>query len=209
MSIENKLDYWIDRLKIQWKGMGKLKYLPLFVIYIIIPFSVWLYSRIDHEYYFDYLEEQLVFFVPLLSVWWALLLLQQYVEGEGRELLWIEKGNRLVDIIIYLFLYMLTLIPMILYIMNNMTRGLIVIPVLLLQSFMFSGCFYMLSMVCASISVGFVVVFIYALFSGNRIMSLATKIGFDGLQSTLFYLIAGIFCFIIGEMYHAFREKNG
>ncbi len=208
MSFESKIDYWIDRIRIQWKGMGILKYLPLFINYIIIPISVWIYMQVDPEYYMDYFVEQLVFFVPLLAVWWELLLMQQYIEGEGRELLWIEKSSKIADTLLYLFFYLLTLIPIFLFIINNIPYSEDLMIVLLFQSFMFSGCFYMLSMVCASVSVGFVVVFIYALFSGNRISTIVTALGFEGMQSSLFYLTAGVLFFAIGEVYHRGREKR-
>lgn len=207
MSIENKLDYWVDRIRIQWQGMGWWKYLPFLVIYIFLPINVWIYSRIDAVYYIDYLEEQAVFFVPLMAIWWELLLLQQYIEGEGRELLWIERSSKLADCVFYLCMYFLCLGPLLIYLMNYIEEGDHILPALLSQSFLYSGCFYMVSLLTSSISMGFIIVFIYSLFSENRIAFLLDGVGFGGIQSPLVYTIAGVFLFIIGERYYRTHEK--
>lgn len=208
MSIENKLDYWVDRIKIQWLGMGLWKYLSFLVVYALIPFNVWIYSRIDSEYYIQYLEEQAIFFVPLIAIWWELLLLQQYIEGEGRELLWVERSSKLADCIIYLGMYFVCLLPLLVFLVNHIEKDDYIIPVLLSQSFLYVGCFYMVSLFTLSISSGFIIVFIYSLFSENRIASLLTAVGFDGFRSPLIYCIVGFLFFLVGESYYKYYEKK-
>ena len=207
MSIEGKLDYWLSGLWIQWKGMVRLKYLPFIVNYIIIPVSLYIYWRMHVEYFTDHIKEQVFFFVPIMSVWWEILLLQQYVEGDGRELLWINNQNKLFDIIVYFILYIISLFPILKFVMEIMEDGYEVIPLLLAQCFMYTGVVYMFCLIFSSVAMAFIPIFVYTLFADNRISLMLSYNAVGSFQTPMYYMEAGIIFIILGLIYKRYHKK--
>ena len=85
-----------------------------------------------------------------------------------------------------------------------MPRAVIILPKLLSQSFMFSGIIYMMGILTDSISYGFILIFAFSLFSGNRLDKLLRGFGIEPVQSSLGYVVIGIICFAGGII----MEKN-
>ena len=208
MSIEGKLDYWLSGLWIQWKGMGRLKYLPFIVNYIIIPVSLYIYWKMDAKYFTDHINEQIFFFIPIMSIWWEILLLQQYVEGEGRELLWIHKQNKLLDIMVYFILYIVSLFPILKFVMDKMDDSYEVIPLLLAQCFMYTGVVYMFCLIFSSVAIAFIPIFVYTLFADNRISLMLSYDAVGSIQTPMYYMFAGVIFIMFGGTYNKFRNKK-
>lgn len=208
MSFERKIELWAEKLVIEWRAMGRTKYLPFIVNYLLTPVGALVYKRLKEEFYLSYLEDQLVFFVPLAAVWWILLIMQQYVEGDGRETLHIRGKSKASGIIAFYGIYIISLIPIFSYILSAMPRALIVIPVLILKSFMFVGIFYMISILMGSVSYGFIIVFVLSLFMENRLGKVLKLFGLGLADSAAGYGLTGLICMAAGIFSEKFFEKR-
>lgn len=203
MSIERKLKNRINRLFLQWKGIGKLMYLPFFVTYILLPLSVYAFGRISEEYDPEsYFQELSLLFIPIMSVWWSVMILQEYVEGNGHELLWLHERGKVLDVLIYFILYFVTAYPIIAYSMNIWGIELDFYLFLFSQSFFYLGVVYVLSFLAKSVVVAFIPIFAYNLYANDRISVILESLNATGIQSTGSYFMAGIICFILGITYH-------
>lgn len=208
MSFERKIGLWKERLIIEWRAMGRTKYLPFIVNYVLTPLGLLVYKRLKEEFYLEYLEDQIVFFVPLVSVWWSLLIMQQYVEGDGREILHIRGKGMAADVAAFYGIYIISLIPIFSYVMASMPRAFIVIPVLLLKSFMFVGIFYMVSVLMGSVSYGFIIVFVLSLFMENRLGTVLRMFGLGLADSAAGYGLTGLICMAAGIFSEKLFEKR-
>ena len=208
MSVEGKIDLWKERLIIEWRAMGRTKYLPFIVNYLLTPLGALVYKRLKSEFYLSYLEDQIVFFAPLVAVWWILLIMQQYVEGDGREILHISGKSRASGVIAFYMIYIISLIPIFLYILANMPRALIVIPLLFFKCFMFVGIFYMISVLMGSVSYGFIIVFVLSLFMENRLGMLLRLLGLGLADSSAGYGLTGLICMTAGISSEKLFEKR-
>ena len=94
MFTERRLGAWFEKIRLEWRGLGKTKYLPFIVNYIVLPLFVVVCANASYmnkeDYYF---AENGSYFIPFMSVWWMILILQEYVEGIGSEVIRIYDKN--------------------------------------------------------------------------------------------------------------------
>ncbi len=83
------------------KSIGVLVYIPLIIINVILPLLTYLVyrqygisSRLEIS-----IQEYSQWLLPLACVWWPMFVMKEYIEGDGRELLYINKtSNRFLDL---------------------------------------------------------------------------------------------------------------
>lgn len=206
MCAEGRL---LNRLRIvwiQWKGMKKIKYIPFLVNYILLPATILVLKRLpDSSYPEIYIEELVFLFIPALSTWWPVCILQEYIEGDGAETLRLYERSKLADVCAYLLLYYLCIIPLIVCLMNLFPDIEPEIYLRLLTQCIFSvGAVYMFSFMFHSITAAFIPVLAYDLFAGNRIYRLLESINMANIETSGFYVFGGLVFFLIGATYHRY-----
>lgn len=83
------------------KSIGVLAFIPLIVINVILPLLTYLVyrqygksSRLEIS-----IQEYSQWLLPLACVWWPMFVMKEYIEGDGKELLYINKPcNKLLDL---------------------------------------------------------------------------------------------------------------
>ena len=112
MFTERRLGAWFEKIRLEWRGLGKTKYLPFIVNYIVLPLFVVVCANASYmnkeDYYF---AENGSYFIPFMSVWWMILILQEYVEGIGSEVIRIYDKNKMPEMFFYFAIYILSIIP--------------------------------------------------------------------------------------------------
>lgn len=200
MSLERKIDYWMDRIVLQWKSMGKYKYVSFLYFYCILPITICFLKRIDPGGYLDYFEQLIMFFIPLFATWWISLVMQEYVEGDGRELLHIGNDGRLWDVIIFSLIYLISLFPLFIYVENIMPRAIIVIPIILAKSLLFVGISYFFCVLSSNVAVGIIINVTLGLFLEGRLGTVLGYMGLENYISVLGYMSLGLCLLLCGKI---------
>jgi hypothetical protein len=199
MYVERKLNLWIEKLFLQWKGVGKVMYLPLLINYIILPLFCIICGKssitYDEHYYFI---EYGFYFIPFLSVWWILMVLQEYMEGIGHEVIWIYDRHKFIDILTYFILYVIAMIPLFLWVHKYWLIDNSTIILLLSQSFLYFGITYFMIFTFHSILTAIVPIFAYTLFSDTLLSNLIDTLKIYDFRNTRGYLFIGICLLILG-----------
>lgn len=199
MSFKGKLKLWLERLKFQWQGCGKLMYIPFLVNYIIFGLTVYVIAKNSpNDTVTSVFVTQMYYFVPIMSVWWIMLILQEYVESDGHEVLWVYDKNKVWDVIAYTVFYIVSLLP-------HLDIGLVYLDVemetfllIFAQCIFYSGVTFALSMMTGSIVSGFVFAIAYTLYIKGRLSEIISAMEMYGLMSKGGYLFAGVIFFILG-----------
>lgn len=110
-------EYWITLVRnmyFQLKGIGIFVLVPLIGLYFLIPLSNWLtyqfYRDVDILYMSILKECQ--FYIPLLSVWYLLFLLEHLVEEPGHELLYVGGWNKLPQLLLPYGGFLVLMLPL-------------------------------------------------------------------------------------------------
>lgn len=110
-------EYWIKLLRnmyFQLKGIGIFVLVPPVGLYLLVPLSNW----ITYEFYKDmdmlYMNilKECQFFLPLLSVWYILFMLEHYAEEPGHELLYVGGWNKLCQLLLPYVGFLLLMLPL-------------------------------------------------------------------------------------------------
>lgn len=174
-------------------------YVPLAVNYILLPVTVYIMARssMSHKISIAFVE-QLYYFVPVMSVWWIMLILQEYVEGDGHEVLWVYNKNKICDVLAYTALYLISLLP-------HLDIGVMYLDVyienftfLFAQCIFYSGVTFFLGMATRSVVPGFVFALAYTLYSSGRISEIMDAVNLRSLDSERGYLFSAAVCFVLG-----------
>ncbi len=94
-----------QRLIYHLKSIGKLAFVPIIVVDIIIPivnFYTYMQGGIQELRFNIILLAQN--FIPFFSVWWIIFVLREYVESDGKELLYVNKSRSKFTDILYLYI---------------------------------------------------------------------------------------------------------
>lgn len=209
MSIEERLNNRYMHIMLQWKAMKPIKYVPFVTNYILLPITLYLLSKqVGNDRVDLYFSQLTYLFVPIMSVWWILLILHEHIEGNGAEVLWIYEKGKLFDVLVFWGIYIISLIPGILYSFTLWLFDFSFYLQIISQSFFYAGAIYMLSFIFKSISTAFIPIFAYNMYADNRIFNILEKVNLKQIQSSGYYFFAGIICFGIGITYHQKIEKH-
>lgn len=83
---------YLDVAMINFKTMGKLAFVPFFVIFGFIPF-VFIVSYLVGNFTVDVITALPKLLLPMFSGWWILLFLREFIESDGNELLYVYSGK--------------------------------------------------------------------------------------------------------------------
>lgn len=150
----------MERFWLQVKAMKVLFFVPFIAYYCVIPLGVWAMSKGDDFYYDDALSEMCYLVVPFMCTWWLYLVLREYVEGDGREVLLLGK-DALFSALMFLGLNVICIVPLFLI---QQDAGMLV-PELLIISIFMNGMTYFVAFYSKSITAAVFVVMLYSAFS--------------------------------------------
>jgi hypothetical protein len=105
---------WIAKSYYQIKGIGYLAWVPVVVLYIILPatnYAVYSYGHSVDELYINILENS-QYICPLFSVWYVLFVLYHFIEQPGCDVLYVNRINKLPDLIFPYLFYILLMLPL-------------------------------------------------------------------------------------------------
>lgn len=154
----------IHSILYQLKGLRFLFYVPFFLIYMVIPIlCIQSYFAVGIS---DSLYQTIITFtqmlIPVMSVWWLILVFREYIESEGNEILFLyAKRIKLADAGILFCFFIITILPFYItccFIFQNFIFEFIKIVMVCTFYFGFS---YLLIFLSASIAITWMIVFIY------------------------------------------------
>lgn len=109
MYFKRHLTFFFQRIIYHFKSIKYLFFVPVVMMVAVIPllnlFSAQKFS-VAEEAFADILKIDFMLF-PVLSVWWSLFILKEYVEADGYELLYVCRNKiKLLDALLPFFLFL-------------------------------------------------------------------------------------------------------
>ena len=210
MFAEGKLKFmlWFERLYLQWRGIGKLKYVPFLVNYLILPVSIKILGsapgQYDEPYYFF---ELAFYFIPFMSVWWILMIMQEYVEGMGNEVIKIYDRQKVFDIVVYFVLYVISIQPLYKYAKLYWEADDLTMQLIISQGFFYLGISYLIIILFKSIVAAVVPIFMFTLLSGLHFSNIAERMHINDFRTVGGYVVIGGICLMLGVIMQTPVEK--
>ena len=154
----------LERCYLQGKNMKVSFFVPFFAFYILIPLYAYVQNILNDFTYFDSVTFSSLDIVPVACVWWIYLILKEYIEGDGNELL-ILKGGIMPVIGYYFCLTILCYLPVFLLgIFCEEEPMELFLPLCLITFFMY-GLVLAISFLFRNISMAVLVVLVYSIYN--------------------------------------------
>lgn len=218
MSAKKCIEVILFRLKIQYKSMGVLFYVPLIFNWLVIPSIVLIsyHKTPDVETAYDTISTFSQIFSVILSVVWSIFLQNEYIEAQGNETLFLNDRNQIKNVSAWMLIYMLQLLlPFSVY--GALIDSVIWAEYLKINIYIFfiTGLTYFLIYFIKSNTFALLVLILYTAFSVTPIFE-NFPIGFmdtrffsiDIFKSkTVFFLLCGVLLWIIGFFLNKFFRK--
>lgn len=98
----------------QLKGIGIFVLIPPAGLYILVPLSNWVTYQIyqDMDMLYTNILKECQFYLPLLSAWYLLFLLEHLVEEPGHELLYVGGWNKLPQLLLPYLGFLILMLPL-------------------------------------------------------------------------------------------------
>lgn len=164
MCFKKYLTLLIRRTILHLKGMGLLFWIPVAMVYGLIPLIAVLTCRkygISGEFVTNVIQFSLLL-IPLFSCWWAIFLLREYLEGDGNEILYVcrAKGKGADVLFTFIVYFVGVLIQYSVYIALMPRMALEVVRLLCISLF-YLGLSYFLMFLTRSTAVTVMAVLVY------------------------------------------------
>ncbi|OYD08992.1 hypothetical protein [Paludifilum halophilum] len=198
-------------LRLDWKSMGILAYVPVAVVALLTG-----YYTIDPPHDIFYVIRTLEMSVPVFASWWSIFLMQEYVEGVGGETLFSYPLHRwkmgTLRILIFWMLYLsivAVLLGWVQFLMPDTDLFFSLLIELGIQSFFFAGLGFLFIVVTknTSWSMGLVIVYTSTLLTGGNLIPVSNIFVFRDeppsldqiLSPAIKPLLFGILCWVIAQ----------
>lgn len=199
MYVKRKLTIWLEKIYLQWKGLGKIKFLPFIANYIILPIFVLVCARISGIYSKGiYFAQYGSFFIPFMSVWWIIMVLQEYVEGTGSEVVRMHDRIKLPEVIIYFLFYLISMLPLFTIANKYWDTNMDEIILLVTQCIFYLGIAYFMIFTFRSILAAIIPTLTYTLFSMSIIGDIIEKLHINDFRNSLGYVVVGVILLVLG-----------
>lgn len=199
MFTERRLGAWFEKIRLEWRGLGKTKYLPFIVNYIVLPLFVVVCANASYmnkeDYYF---AENGSYFIPFMSVWWMVLILQEYVEGIGSEVIRIYDKNKMLEMFFYFAIYILSIIPISVFAVKIWKVDVDTIEMFMAQSVFYFGLIIFMTFTFRSILAAVVSVLGYTLLSQSILDEIWEKFRLNDFRDVKGYIFVGVCLLILG-----------
>lgn len=98
----------------QIKGIGAFCWIPVFVLYILIPCASYcVYSNFqDKDELYEFFVEMSQYVCPIVSVWFLFFILYHFIEQPGCEVLYVDGIYKLPELLFPYILYAVLMLPL-------------------------------------------------------------------------------------------------
>lgn len=167
--------------------MGRL-FIPVIIAYVILTVVCFYYRReaIRYPDFFRYVTEWCHRIVPMFACWWVLVLYDEFVSGEGNELLYLYLSPKAVLKVqfVAVMLYFVWIASYIGAMQFFFEMKPFFVLRLCAESFFISGAAYLLVSLVRNTGVPVLLIFIYCAYLDQRLRVCTEYLG--GLSSSLF-----------------------
>lgn len=198
--------FCMEHFFLQLRGVGKWYFVPVVVLYILLPiliFADYCTSRDAIKNIESTFATQCLFFMPVLSVWWVFLVMKEYIEGEGREVLYLNGHSKLMEVVMLYIYYVIHLIPFFWiasFFIPEIAIGLFF--QMTLASFFYCGLGYLLLYLIKNIAIAFLPLMCYSMYGSSTGIKVAflnhASYWVDPAKYAMEIVIAGCICFLAG-----------
>lgn len=198
------IKFYLEHFFLQLRGVGKWYFVPIVVLYILLPFLIFMDYCTSTDSIESIFATQCVFFMPVLSVWWVFLVMKEYIEGEGSEVLYLNGHSKLMEVVMLYIYYVIHLIPFF-WVASFFIQGIAIglFFQMTLASFFYCGLGYLLLYLMKNIAIAFLPLMCYSMY-GSR--SNILKVAFlnhatywvDPMKYAIEIIVAGCICFGVG-----------
>ncbi len=200
MIKKNSINKIITRSYYQMKGIGVFCWIPVFVLYILIPCAGYCtyFNFQDMDEVYEYFVETSQYVCPLFSVWFFFFILYHFIEQPGCEVLYVDGIYKLPELLFPYILYTVLMLPLFGvygWLFSNLWW---LYLKLCLVDILYAGIVYAFSYLFRRIVPGIIVVLLYSVLvfiEGNGNTGFLTY--FSGEVNTGCKLIAELFPFLI------------
>lgn len=119
MYLKRNLMYSIRSLGFQLKGIGVFIWVPLLVMYVIFPsihiiaYQMPIIENTTAEsQLYDSILRMTQYFIPLLSVWWPIFVLEHNIEEPMHELLYLKSRIKLGNLMLLYIGFLICMVPL-------------------------------------------------------------------------------------------------
>lgn len=226
MRIARNLRKCIQGLWFQLKGIGVFVLVPVLVLYGLIPlinylayqFQIHVPGAGDGMLY-DNILRMTQYFIPLLSVWWSLFVLEHYVEAPSHELLYLDHRLKLGELLFLYVAFLILMIPLfVVYTRIFPTFWWLFLKLAVLNLFYLASAYciaYMFGkLLPAILLVLFYTIYVItessvAVLTEEYLMPLSEKIGIDFLKWMTGYILLAVLLLVIGGIANYFYPERG
>lgn len=196
----------MERMLLQWKGMGIVKYVPFVVCYLLVPVTIYILTLYDdaHDYKADIAWGQIMLFYPIMSAWWITLVMEISTNSDG-ELFYLYEKNKWADALICYVAFLISVLPICLYMLNKWPDDIYPFDFVELfsQCFLSVGIVYLISCFLKSITISFTIMLVFNMFTHGRISDIVDNLSGDYIAQYIFtsipFLVLGIICLLLGK----------
>ena len=149
------------------RSMKKIFFVPFFVFYALIPYAIWI-----AEQSILVVEDRLTLLTglcgeiaPIFSVWWLYLVLKEYIEGDGHELLQLHGNVRFISVVLY-FLSVISYLPVFLCEGDSTELCQLFFQLCCITFFMYGLVLAVISVI-KNVSFGILIMLLYHVFANN------------------------------------------
>lgn len=168
-------------------------FVPLFILGVVLPFMcVFFYNHYnkDMQLFMQNIIIQLHLFIPLLSSWWTILILKDFYESDGNELLYLYYRPRHLLVVhcmsVVMYIGMIIVFFFIFQIFTNAT--IFFMYQLIVESLVVSSLVYFLCMALQNTGTGLLIVLSYCvyinLFDSLRVLTFMSIFPMNGEASS-------------------------
>ncbi len=196
----------MERMLLQWKGMGIVKYVPFFVCYLLVPVTIYVLTLYNdaNPYKAEIAWTQIMLFYPIISAWWITLVMEISTNEDG-EVFYLYEKNQWADALICYAAFLVSILPVCLCLLNKWPDDIYPsdFAALFSQCFLSVGIVYLISCCLKSITVSFTVMMVFNMFIHGRISEIVDSLSDNYIAQHIFtaipFLVLGIICLLLGK----------
>ena len=151
----------------EWRGLGVGKWVPILVLYLIIPvMNLLQYHKYGQgEMFLTQIYITAFMLLPILSPFYVVFVFQEYYETAGNELLFLYKKNKLGSAVCYSVLFHLLTVP--LFIVYSVIDKRFILEFIRMSIIIYFICSlaYLLMVLFHSIAITWVVIICYGIYN--------------------------------------------
>lgn len=150
----------------QIKGIHYFAWIPMLVLYIVIPignYAVYCYKN-NLDMVYGNILETCQYICPIFSIWYILFLLYHYIEQPGCEILYLNRICKLPDLMIPYIFYAVLMLPLFMVYTYMFSEFWWLYIKLCVVNMLYMGMVYAVCYIFKRITAGMIAILIYSVF---------------------------------------------